>query len=64
MKPMRLGGATQIVTQQEDDILGALSKRWYMDLNDVQTELQILAEHTGFDALAQIAVGRRNEPYV
>ncbi len=64
MQPVRFGGSTQIVAQQEHDIIGALPKRWYVDLDDVQTEVEVLAEHTGFDALPQVPVGRGDQPHV
>jgi hypothetical protein len=64
MEPMRLGSATQVVTQQEHDIFGALAKRWHMNLNDVQTEVEILAEDTRFDTLPQVSIGRGDQPHV
>ena len=57
MQAMRLARLTQVVSEQQHHVFRSLAKRWNVNLDDVQTEVQVLTENARVDAFTQIAVG-------
>src|SRR5581483_7254805 len=49
---------------ERQDIISAVTKRRNQDLDDVQAEVEVLAESPFFDGFAQILVGRGDDPQI
>ena len=57
-------GTGEKVRHQRADVFRALSKRRHVQMNDPQPIEQVLAELTGCNQIAQIAIGRGHHPDV
>jgi hypothetical protein len=58
------GDVAQEVVGQPGDVLAALAHRRQLDVDHAQAEVQIFAEAAAVDLLAQVAVGRGQDPDV
>ena len=58
------GQALHELIGQEGYVFFALSQRWHRDGNNIQPEIEILAEFFASNALLQIAVGCGNDPHI
>ena len=57
MEPMRFTCLPQVVAQQQHHVFRSLTKRWNVNLDDVQAEIQILSEDPGVDPFTQVSIG-------
>ncbi len=61
---MCLTCALQVVSKEEQNVLGTLAQRGHKDLDDVQSIVKVLSEQPALDLLPKIAVRRRDQPDV
>ena len=61
---VRLGVAVEVVVDEQRDVLRPLAQRRNPEPDDVQPEVQILAERARGDLRLQVAIGRGDQPHV